>query len=269
MSDDSALICQFTDITARKDAEAALARTRRELEVRNGELERSNEELTQFAYVASHDLSEPLRVIAGHVELLADRYRGRLDADADRWIGFAVDGCTRMRTLIGDLLMYSRTGREGSGFGDVDMNRVARDAARDLGATLEECHARLTIDSLPAVRGHAGQLRQVMVNLTSNATKFTKPGQPPEIHISACHEGGAWVFRVADNGIGISEQYRDRVFGIFQRLHAQGKYPGSGIGLAITKKVIDLHGGRIWVDDSPLGGCTICFTIPGPSPKAL
>lgn len=256
------VICQFLDVTARKEAEAALAETRRELEVRNRELERSNQELTEFAYVASHDLSEPLRVIAGHVELLAQRYRGALDADADRWIEFAVDGCNRMRTLIGDLLRYSRTGRELGQPAPVDMDQITRQAASDLGPMIADAGARVRIDSLPTVSGDAGQFRQLMANLLSNAVKFSRPGTPPEVDVTAGTDGGYWEFTVSDQGIGIPEEYRQRIFGIFHRLHGRDSYPGSGIGLAIARKIVELHGGTIWVDSGPGDGCEIHFTIP-------
>lgn len=256
------VICQFLDVTARKEAEAALAETRRELELRNRELERSNQELTEFAYVASHDLSEPLRVIAGHVELLAQRYRGALDADADRWIEFAVDGCNRMRTLIGDLLRYSRTGRDLGEPAPVDMDQITRQAAADLGPMIADAGARVRIDALPTVAGDAGQLRQLMANLLSNAVKFSRPGTPPEVDVTAGTDGGYWQFTVSDQGIGIAEEYRHRIFGIFQRLHGRDSYPGSGIGLAIARKIVELHGGTIWADSGPGGGCEIHFTIP-------
>lgn len=256
------VICQFLDVTARKEAEAALAETRRELERRNRELERSNQELTEFAYVASHDLSEPLRVIAGHVELLAQRYRGALDENADRWIEFAVDGCNRMRTLIGDLLRYSRTGRELIEPGPVDMDEITRQAEADLGPMIADAGARVSIDALPTVLGDAGQLRQLMANLLSNAVKFSRPGTPPEVDVTAGADGGYWEFRVSDQGIGIAEEYRQRIFGIFQRLHGRDSYAGSGIGLAIARKIVELHGGTIWADSGPGGGCEIHFTIP-------
>lgn len=260
-SSDGAVICQFVDVTARKQAEAALADARRELERRNVELERSNADLTQFAYVASHDLSEPLRVISGHVELLAHRYRGALDADADRWIDFAVDGCNRMRTLIGDLLHYSRTGRDSPPPQPVDMNDIGRQAAVDLGQMIADADAQVRIGPLPTVDGHAGQMRQLLVNLIANAIKFSWPAIPPEVDVAASDDGAYWHFSVSDNGIGIPEEYREKIFGIFQRLHTRERYPGSGIGLAICRKIVELHGGTIWVDDAPDGGCTIRFTI--------
>lgn len=266
--DAAAVICQFVDITARKEAEAALAGTRRELEARNRELERSNEDLTQFAYVASHDLSEPLRVIAGHVDLLASRYSGRIDEDADRWIHFAVDGCERMRILIGDLLQYSRTGRRQPVLEEVDLAEVVSLVIHDLGSLMAESDVRLTVGPLPKLEANAGQMRQLMTNIVANALKFTRPGETAEIHISAERGRGEWLIQVADNGIGIPEEYRTRVFGIFERLHSRDRYSGSGIGLAIARRIVELHGGHIRAESSPLGGCRISFTI-ADRPEAL
>jgi PAS domain S-box-containing protein len=232
------------------------------------DLQRSNEDLTQFAYVASHDLSEPLRVVSGHVELLARRYQGQLDEDADRYIEFAVNGCVRMRTLIEDLLTFSRAGREEDGSGSeseresVDLQVVTSEALTSLGTLIGETGATIHVGELPTVVGSSSQFGQVIANLISNSLKFHQPGQPPAIEISATREQSAWRIEVADDGIGIEPAYRDRIFRIFQRLHDHDSYPGTGIGLALCRKMIQLRGGRIWCEDNQPRGTTFCFTIP-------
>jgi light-regulated signal transduction histidine kinase (bacteriophytochrome) len=259
------------DITEKKKAEEELTRHRLHLEElveeRTGELQRamedlkrSNEELGQFAYVASHDLQEPLRMVTGHVQLLARRYKGKLDADAEEFIGFAVDGVTRMQQLIVDLLAYSRVGTKGKPFATVDMEAVLGDAMTDLSRAIEESGAAVTHDPLPKVQGDATQLTQLMQNLIGNAIKF-RSERRPEVHVSACDDDGRVLFSVKDNGIGMESQYLDRIFIIFQRLHTRDKYPGTGIGLAICKKIVERHGGRVWVESSLGEGSTFFFRL--------
>jgi light-regulated signal transduction histidine kinase (bacteriophytochrome) len=225
-----------------------------------GELARSNAELEQFAYVASHDLQEPLRMVASFTQLLARRYRGQLDKDADEFIGFAVDGATRMQNLINDLLAYSRVGTRGKPFAPTDCGAVLRMALDNLARSLEESGTVLTHDPLPTVPGDEVQLTQLFQNLIANAIKF-QGRETPRIHVSAEKQGPQWVFAVKDNGIGIVPEQQDRIFMIFQRLHHRSEYPGTGIGLAICKKIVERHGGRIWVDSKAGEGATFYFSL--------
>jgi PAS domain S-box-containing protein len=242
------------DVTGRKRLEQELAE-------RAEELERSNKELEQFAYVASHDLQEPLRIVAGYAELLSRRYGGRLDEDADEFIGYTVDGVRRMQRLINDLLHYSRVGTKGQEPAPTDVGRVVDEALRNLGPKIEESVAEVTTDPMPTVPADEGQLIQVFQNLIGNAVKFHGEA-PPKVHVCAERRNGEWEFSVADNGIGIEGVYRDQVFEIFQRLHARDEFEGTGIGLAICRKIVDRHGGRIWVESTPGQGSTFRFTIP-------
>jgi len=224
-------------------------------------LEYSNRELETFAYVASHDLQEPLRMIASYVQLLARRYEGKLDADADDFIYFAVDGAKRMQQLINDLLAYSRVNTRGGKFEPTDCNNILAETLSNLYFTLEDNHAVVTHDALPTVLVDKVQLGQVYQNLIANAVKF-RGTATPRVHVAAERAGTQWIFSVHDNGIGIHPQYQDRIFEIFQRLHGRDQYTGTGIGLAICKKIVERHGGRIWVKSEPGTGSTFYFTIP-------
>jgi PAS domain S-box-containing protein len=253
------------DITERKLAEEALHRA-------NADLARSNTELERFAYVASHDLQEPLRMVASFVQLLGERYRGQLDADADEFIGFAVDGAKRMQTLINDLLEYSRVGTRGEPLQPTDANVALDDALWNLDLAISEAGATVTHDPLPTVLADPVQLAQLFQNLISNAIKF-HGAQPPVVHVSARQTfevsetskvSGAqvWQFAVRDNGIGIAPQDHERIFGIFQRLHTREAYAGTGIGLAVCQRIVERHGGRIWVESQLGQGTTFYFTLP-------
>jgi PAS domain S-box-containing protein len=255
------VIRQILDITDKKAAEKELARVVAELQKRNVELERSNEELTQFAYVASHDLSEPLRVIAGHVELLARRYEGQLDENADRYIAFAVDGCTRMRVLIEDLLSYSRAGREAA-FQPIGLTELMEQVRCNLGPALEESGGSLIIDGkLPTLIADRTQLIQVLTNLVSNSLKYCRPDVAPVVHVSGRNEKGSGRIDIADNGVGIPKEQRERIFRIFQRLHGRD-IPGTGIGLAICRKIVERHQGTIEVGESSFGGAAFTVVLP-------
>jgi light-regulated signal transduction histidine kinase (bacteriophytochrome) len=252
-----------TDITARKRVEADLARIAVEREQLNVELQRSNDELAQFAYIASHDLSEPLRAISGPISLLARRYQGQLDDDADRFIGFAVDGCERMQTLINDLLAFSRVGRVEPIMSPVDTSALVGNVLDALQPAIEACHAHVTSDVLRRVSGDTTQLGQLFQNLISNAIKFTPPDAEPRIHLGCEYCGDHWRFTVTDNGIGIDARHRERIFGMFKRLHTRDAYPGTGIGLAVCQKIVERHHGAIGVADGPNGcGSTFWFTLP-------
>ena len=259
---DGGFINTYADITKRKNAEKALATKATELEAATAELRRSNAELEQFAYVASHDLQEPLRMVASYCQLLQRRYSGKLDKDADEFIGFAVEGAERMRQLVNDLLTYSRVGTKGKPFVEVAMEQVLDHALANLAVAIEEAGARVTHDRLPVVFGDPVQLGQLLQNLIGNAVKF-RGDSPPEIHLGAGREDGRWLIWVRDNGIGIEPQYIDRIFLIFQRLHTRQQYPGTGIGLAVCKKIVERHDGRIWVESEPGRGSRFCFTLRG------
>ncbi len=262
----------FWDVTARKQAEEALARTA-------ADLTRSNRELEQFAYVASHDLQEPLRMITSYTQLIVKRYHDKLDSDARDFMGFAVDGAHRMQRLINDLLAYSRVGTRGKPMQETPGDEVLQAALDNLKLAIEETGAQVSHDRLPLVLGDAVQLTQLFQNLVGNALKF-RSGERPRLYIGVdrrpadrCPVPGSptaprvphpeeWMFYVRDNGIGIEPQYFERIFVIFQRLHTQDQYPGTGIGLAICKKIVERHGGRIWVESKPGAGTTFYFTMP-------
>ena len=226
------------------------------------ELTRSNRDLEQFAYVASHDLQEPLRKVASFCQLLQRRYAGQLDERADQYIAFAVDGAQRMQRLINDLLAFSRIGRLTTGFTEVDLNKVMGDVAGQTEAALQYSDAELTWGEMPTIRGEEPLLTNLLVNLVSNSVKFRRPDVPPKVHVSARLVDGEWEISCRDNGIGIEPEFADKIFVIFQRLHSKDAYPGTGIGLAIVKKIVEYHGGRVWVDTDADEGTTIRFTLP-------
>ena len=232
------------------------------------ELARSNADLEQFAYVASHDLQEPLRMVAAYTQLLAERYRGKLDENADKFIGYASEGALRMQSLIQDLLAYSRVGRNGSG--RVDCNAVMEEVLMSLSPAIQESGAAVTHTVLPEVWANRSQMAQVFQNLIGNAIKF-RGKEPPAISVQAEKAGQQWLFSVSDNGIGIAPEYAENIFVVFQRLHARTEYPGNGIGLAICKKVVERNGGKIWVEARAGHGSVFKFTMPcdGPAEKEL
>jgi signal transduction histidine kinase len=247
----------------------ALRDTTERLDERTAELERSNTELEQFAYVASHDLQEPLRKVASFTQLLERRYKGQLDERADQYIAFAVDGAKRMQVLINDLLAFSRVGRLTRGHVEIGIDELIDQAVANLSLAIEESGATITVaEDMPRVSVDTPLLVGVFQNLIGNALKF-RGGQPPHIAVAWADAGEEWEFSVADNGIGIEPEYADRIFVIFQRLHPKDAYPGTGIGLAMSRKIIEYHGGRIWLDTSLDSGTVFRFTLPktaAPSP---
>jgi PAS domain S-box-containing protein len=242
------------DITERKRAEEELHRTLEELKYSNAELE-------QFAYVASHDLQEPLRMVSSYMQLLAKRYQGKLDRDADEFIAFAVDGAKRMQNLINDLLTFSRVGTRRRTLVSTSCEDAMEEAISNLQIAIEESGAIITHESLPQVKGDPTQLVQLFQNLLGNAIKF-RGSEPARIHVGVRREESEWIFRVCDNGIGIDRRFAERIFVIFQRLHDRDSYPGTGIGLAICKRIVQRHGGCIWVESQPGKGATFYFTLP-------
>jgi PAS domain S-box-containing protein len=244
------------DITERKQAE-------RRLKMAAHSLKLKNEELKQFAYIASHDLQEPLRMVSSYVQLLRDRYEGKLDDEADEFIRYAVDGSNRMQQLINDLLAYSRTGSTSEHRDNVDIEKVFDRVTSDLHLMIKEHNADITHDPLPMIEAYESQLSELFLNLISNAIKFHGE-TPPHVHVSAVRQDDVWAFSVRDNGIGIDPKYFDRIFVIFQRLHTRREYSGTGIGLAICKKIVDHHGGQIRIESKPGEGSVFSFTIPDP-----
>lgn len=225
------------------------------------ELARSNRELEQFAYVASHDLQEPLRMVAAYTQLLAERYKGKLDATADKYMNYAVDGALRMQSLVRDLLAFSRVGRNGREPQALDLNGVLQLVLSNLQTLVRETNAEVRHEHLPEVVVDATQIIQLFQNLIANALKF-RANAAPRVSITAEQRESEWVFSVTDNGIGIAAEDAENIFVIFKRLHTQAEYPGSGIGLAICKKIVEQHGGRIWVESRPGAGSTFKFTLP-------
>lgn len=241
------------EICNRQRVESALLKS-------NQELARSNAELEQFAYVASHDLQAPLATIASYAQLLEKRYKDQLDSQANKFIGNIVQGCTRMQTLIDDLLEYSRVGRSQKPFKPSNCNQVVEQALANLQAVIRDTQAVVSYGELPVVTGDISQLVQLFQNLVGNAIKYRQDA-PPAVCISACKQQDSWLFSVSDNGIGIAPQHQERIFQIFQRLHTQKEYSGTGIGLAICQKIVEHHGGRIWVESESGQGSTFYFTI--------
>ncbi len=247
----------------RRQAEEDLAR-------KVEELARSNAELEQFAYIASHDLQEPLRMVAAYTQLLAERYRGKLDADADKFIGYASEGALRMQTLVQDLLAFSRVGRNCAACGPVDCDAAVEEVLLSLGPAIEESSAVVTHAALPVVWADRSQMTQVFQNLIGNAIKF-RGKEAPAISVQAEKAGPQWLFSVGDNGIGIAPEHLENVFVVFQRLHTRTEYGGNGIGLAICKKIVEHCGGKIWVEAQASHGSIFKFTMPcdGPAEKEL
>jgi PAS domain S-box-containing protein len=241
------------DISERKAAETILA-------YRAEELARSNAELEQFAYVASHDLREPLRMVQSFCGLLKDRYSSQLDERANKYIHFAVDGAGRMQRLVDDLLQFSRVGRCNERFRSVPLEAIVQQAWANVAVAASDADAQIEIGPLPSVQGDAARLEQLCQNLIANAIKF-RSGAPPVIRISAQHDAEGWRFTVADNGIGIDPKHFSRLFTVFQRLHTKDEYPGTGIGLALCKRIVDFHGGRIWLESQPGHGTSVHFRL--------
>jgi PAS domain S-box-containing protein len=253
----SRIVGVASEITGYKKAEE-------EIKALLDELKRSNEELQQFAYVTSHDLQEPLRTIASFTQLMARRYKGKLDDDADEFMDYIVDASVRMKQMIMDLLEYSRVGTKQEMFRAIHIESELNDVLVNLNDLIERSRAEITHDPLPVVFGDESQLLLLFQNLITNAIKFRKENEPPKIHISvACdHEKNEYVFSISDNGIGIEEQYFGRIFTIFQRLHTRDEYPGTGIGLSVAKRIVERHGGRIWVESTFGEGSVFYFSIP-------
>lgn len=251
-------VAAIRDISERKRAEQALTRYA-------DDLKRSNSELEQFAYVASHDLQEPLRAVMTFTQLLGDRYKGKLDSDADEFIGLVISGATRMAALIQDLLAYSRVGRRRRAWKGVDCEAIVDSVMSSLSAAIEETGGTVTHERLPVVRADEIELSQVFQNLIGNSLKF-HGSESPCIQVSAERDELGWRFSVTDNGIGIDSQYADEIFRMFSRLHASAEYPGTGIGLALVKRIVERRGGRIWVQSELGRGATFYFTIPDEEP---
>jgi PAS domain S-box-containing protein len=245
------------DITDHKTSEEKLKQLAEKLSI-------SNKELEQFAYVASHDLQEPLRMVASYIQLLQRRYKGSLDKDADEFINYAVDGVVRMKALINDLLIYSRVNTQEYPLEPVDCNKIIEQVRHNLSAAINENNAEVISEKLPTVYGNQLQLTQLFQNLISNAIKFKRDDVPPVVHINAKKTSDEWILTVQDNGIGIEAEYADKIFIIFQRLHNYNEYPGTGIGLAICKKIVEKLGGHIWLESEVGKGSTFNFTIPIP-----
>jgi signal transduction histidine kinase len=230
------------------------------------ELARSNADLEQFAYVASHDLQEPLRMVTAYTQLLAERYRGKLDDNADKFIGYASEGAQRMQVLIQDLLAFSRVGRNGSTYGNVDCTGVLKEVLATLEPAIKECEAVVHHGELPTVWADRTQVAQIFQNLIGNAIKF-RGKESPVVRVEAEEKEQRWLFSVSDNGIGIAAEYAENIFVVFQRLHARTEYPGNGIGLAICKKIVERNGGKIWVESQPGSGASFKFTLPSHAPE--
>jgi len=227
----------------------------------NLDLQKSNQELELFAYVASHDLQEPLRMISSYMGLVKKRYGDKLNHSGNEFVGFAVDGAKRMQQLISDLLSYSRVTTQGKPFEKTDMEKIFAQAMKNLEVAVGECEGKVDHDPLPEVQGDPVQLERLIQNLVGNAIKY-RGEKTPEVRVSAVDKEGAWEFSVTDNGIGIDPKYHDRIFGIFQRLHTREQYSGTGIGLAVCKKIVERHEGSIWVESEEGKGSTFFFSVP-------
>ncbi len=249
------LLATFIDHSERNRYQADLAK-------KTKSLERSNADLQQFAYVASHDLQEPLNLIEGYLNLLSAEYKGAMDEDADEFIGHTQDAAARMKGLIKALLSYSRVDSKGTNFEDADLGAVVAEVLENLKARIDDSGGRIETGSLPVVKADRTQIAQVLQNLVANALKFRDPNREPVIRVEADRQDGEWVIAVRDNGVGMVEEGRDRIFEIFHRLHARDAYPGTGIGLAICKRIVERHGGRIWVESTPGEGSAFFFTLP-------
>ena len=258
---DGGFVTTYTDVTERTQHQAILREQADKMAELVEDLQRSNAELEQFAYVASHDLQEPLRMVASYCQLLQRRYNDALDQDANEFIGFAVDGAERMQQLINALLSYSRVGRSDRPRRPVNLQEAAEIARRDLQKAIEEAGATVDIEGLPQVFGDGVDLRQLLQNLMANAIKF-RADAPPKVRLTATRDGNAWTIAVADNGIGIEPEYAERIFLIFQRLHSREAYPGTGIGLSVCKKIVERHGGQLRVESDGKSGSTFLFTLP-------
>jgi len=248
-----ATLGNLIDVTARKQMEERLKQM-------TDEMQRSNTELEQFAYVISHDLQEPLRMVSSYTQLLSKRYRNKLDDDADEFIAYAVDGAKRMQTLLHDLLEYSRVGTRGKPFSLVNCEHIVEQAMANLKIAIEECGASVNYDVLPTIMGDEGQLVRLFQNLIGNAIKF-RGEEAPQVHISAQRRNNTVTFSVKDNGIGIDPEHSQSIFDIFRRLHTSEEYPGTGMGLAICKKIVERHGGHISVQSQPGQGSTFYFSV--------
>ena len=253
---DPLILLAIEDVTERRRLAA-------QVEERTRALERSNTELERFAYVASHDLQEPLRMVASFTQLLAKRYEGRLDSDADEYIRYAVDGANRMKALINDLLVYARVGTDATAFAAISCDEVIQRAMANVQCAIVESGAALEVGELPTVVGDAGQLIQLFQNVLANALKFRHRSRAPVILLEAAADAGLWHFTVQDNGIGIAPEHAERVFLLFQRLHGRADYPGTGIGLALCRRIVERHGGRIWIDSPSDQGTRVHFTLRG------
>ncbi|MGB8701863.1 MAG: ATP-binding protein, partial [Thermosynechococcaceae cyanobacterium] len=263
------LMAEILNIFAvRAAAEVERQRAETALQTQKQDLTRSNAELQQFAYVASHDLQEPLRMITSYLELLERRYKGQLDPKAEQFIAYAVDGAVRMQTLINDLLSYSRVGTRGQSFESVDCAKIVQNVLTNLQVAIAQSQAIITHDPLPQVTADPSQLTQLFQNLIGNAIKFRRE-DPPQVHIGVEYTQRKCLFSVQDNGIGMDTQYLDKIFIIFQRLHSRAEYPGTGIGLAICKKIVERHGGTLWVESQLGRGSTFRFTLPHPGSHPL
>ena len=253
------------DIKSKRDElaikNAELLNTQKNLKIKNREFEQKNKELEQFAYVASHDLQEPLRTSTAFVDLLQTQYKGKLDEKADKYLSFIVQASNRMRVLITDLLEYSRIGRNKE-LKQVDCNILLGEVLQDLGAAIKETSAKIKVDTLPVISGYSTEIKQLFQNLVFNSIKFRRKKIPPAIEISVMKKEDSWQFAFTDNGIGIEKEYHERIFIIFQRLHTRNEYQGSGIGLSHCKKIVESHKGKIWLESESGKGTTFYFTIP-------